>query len=121
MSDQRLIFNSRDELLRIEAHNIVYFEADGNYTHIVFANNLKATVSMTLSTMEERLAQTLNVKKSLFARIGKRHIVNLNYVYKVNPLKKQLVLTDFSTFSYQLEVSKEALRQLKEIMLTIKI
>lgn len=121
MSDQRLIFNSRDELLRIEAHNIIYFEADGNYTHIVTANNIKATVCASLSDMEQKLEQALNVKKNIFARIGKRHIVNLAYVYRINPLKRLLVLTDFSTFSYQLEVSKEALRQLKEIMLTIKI
>ena len=76
---------------------------------------------MNLGQMEEVLAQRLKEKKNIFARIGKRYIVNLGYVYKINPLKKQLVLTDFTNFSYQLDISREALKTLKEIMVQIKI
>ena len=121
MDQQRLIFNSRDEMLRIDVHRIVYFEADGNYTYIVTCNKLKSAVCMNLGQMEDVLAQRLKEKKNIFARIGKRYIVNLGYVYKINPLKKQLVLTDFTNFSYQLDVSREALKTLKEIMVQIKI
>jgi len=121
MDKQRLIFNSRDEMLRIDVPRIVYFEADGNYTYIITCNKLKSAVCMNLGQMEDVLAQRLKEKKSIFARIGKRYIVNLNYVYKINPLKKQLVLTDFTNFSYQLDISREALKSLKEIMVQIKI
>lgn len=121
MDKQRLIFNSRDEMLRIDVSRIVYFEADGNYTYIVTCNKLKSAVCMNLGQMEDVLAQRLKEKKSIFARIGKKFIVNLGYVYKINPLKKQLVLTDFTNFVYQLDVSKEALKTLKEIMVQIKI
>ena len=120
-NNQRLIFNSRDEMLRIDVHRIVYFEADGNYTYIVTCNKLKSAVCMNLGQMEDVIAQRLKEKKNIFARIGKRYIVNLGYVYKINPLKKQLVLTDFTNFSYQLDVSREALKTLKEIMVQIKI
>ncbi len=120
MDKQRLIFNSRDELLRIDVERIVYFEADGNYTYIVTCNKLKSAICMNLGQMEEVLAQRLKEKKSLFARIGKKYIVNLGFIYKINPLKKQLVLSDFSNFTYQLEVSREALKKLKDIMLQIK-
>ncbi|MBQ6079142.1 MAG: LytTR family transcriptional regulator [Muribaculaceae bacterium] len=122
MDSQRLIFNSRDEMLRIDVPRIVYFEADGNYTYIVTCNKLKSAVCMNLGQMEDMLAQRLNKeKRNLFARIGKKYIVNLDYIYKVNPLKKQLVLTDFMNFSYQLDISKEALKTLKEMMVKIKI
>ncbi len=121
MEQQRLIFNSRDEMLRIDVPRIVYFEADGNYTYIVNCNKLKSAVCMNLGQMEDVLAQRLKEKKNLFARIGKKYIVNLDYVYKINPLKKQLVLTDFNSFSYQLEVSKDALKNLKDMMVQIKI
>jgi DNA-binding LytR/AlgR family response regulator len=122
MDRQRLIFNSRDEMLRIDVPNIVYFEADGNYTYIVTCNKLKSAVCMNLGQMEDILAQRLNKeKKNLFARIGKKYIVNLDFIYKINPLKKQLVLTDFMNFSYQLDISKEALKNLKEMMVAIKI
>lgn len=108
-------------MLRIDVHRIVYFEADGNYTYTVTCNKLKSAVCMNLGQMEEVLAQRLKEKKNIFARIGKRYIVNLGYVYKINPLKKQLVLTDFTNFSYQLDISREALKTLKEIMVQIKI
>ena len=122
MEQQRLIFNSRDELLRIDVPRIVYYEADGNYTYIVTCNKLKSAVCMNLGQMEDILAQRLNKeKKNLFARIGKKYIVNLDFIYKINPLKKQLVLTDFMNFSYQLDISKEALKNLKEMMVAIKI
>lgn len=121
MNRQLLVFNSRDEMLRIDVSRIVYFEADGNYTYIVTCNKLKSAVCMNLGQMEDVLANRLREKKSIFARIGKKYIVNLNYVYKISPLKKQLVLTDFSNFAYQLEVSRDALKSLKDIMLQIKI
>jgi len=71
--------------------------------------------------VEDVLANRLKERKSIFARIGKKYIVNLNYVYKINPLKKQLILTDFTNFAYQLEISREALKTLKELMVKMKI
>ena len=117
MDKQRLVFVSRDELLRIEVSKIVYFEADGNYTNIVTCNKIKSTVCMNLGQMQQLLSQRLSEDSSTFARIGKRYIVNLNYVYKINSLKRTLALTDFSNFLILLEVSKDALRNLKEKMI----
>lgn len=121
MEKQRLVFVSRDELLRIEVSKIVYFEADGNYTNIVTCNKIKSTVCMNLGQMQHLLSQRLSEDSSTFARIGKRYIVNLNYVYKINSLKRTLALTDFSNFLFLLEVSKDALRNLKEKMIENKI
>ena len=118
--EQRLIFNSRDEMLRIDVSKIVYFEADGNYTYIVTCNKIKSAICMNLGQMENVLSERLKERKSLFARIGKKYIVNLSYVYKINPLKRQLALTDFSNFLYQIPISTEALKSLKEIMVDIK-
>jgi DNA-binding LytR/AlgR family response regulator len=121
MDKQRLVFVSRDELLRIEVSKVVYFEADGNYTNIVTCNKIKSTVCMNLGQMQQLLSQRLSEDSSTFARIGKRYIVNLNYVYKINSLKRTLALTDFSNFLFLLEVSKDALRNLKEKMIENKI
>ena len=121
MKKQLIEFNSRDELLRLDVQRIVYFEADGNYSYIVTCNKLKGAVSLNLGQVEDVLANRLKERKSIFARIGKRYIVNLNYVYKINPQKKQLILTDFSSFAYQLEISREALKALKELMVKMKI
>lgn len=108
--------NSRDYLLRLDINHIVYFEADGNYTNIVSANKVKHTVGMTLSKMQEVLTANLGEKASRFARIGKSYIISLNYINKIDIPRQLLVLSDGCTFAFKINVSKEALRKLKDLL-----
>ena len=110
-----LYLNSRDELLRIDISKIVYFEADGNYTNIVLANQLRGVVCMNLARMQEMLSERLKEQASIFARVGKRHIINHTYVYQINVLRQKLVLRDGERFAFSLDISKEALKKLKEL------
>lgn len=105
----------RDELLRVDVGTIVYFEADGNYTHIVLENNTRSTVCMNLSTMQRVLDERLQARAAVFARVGKRHIVNLNCVYLISLSRQRLFLSDGRTYSHQLNISKEALKALREL------
>ena len=116
----KLYFNTRDELNRIEVSKIVYLEADGNYTDIVMVNKLRAAVCMNLGEMEKALAEQIGDESKHFMRIGKRFIVNLQYVYSINVLKQQLILSDYDHFAFQINISKDALRKMKELMLTIR-
>lgn len=115
MDGKYLYLNSRDELYKIDISRIVYFEADGNYTNIVLCNKVKGTVCMNLAQMQMVLDQNLKESASRFARIGKRFIVNLDYVYQISVLKQKLVLSDGNVFAFQLNISKEALKKLKEM------
>ena len=119
--EKRILFNSRDELLRLEVGKIVYFEADGNYTHIVSVNKLKATIAASLAKTEEVLTAQLGADATLFMRVGKRFIVNVRYVYSINLPKQHLLLSDQEHFAYQLPVSKDALRRMKELMVQAKV
>ena len=112
-----IFFNSRDELQRIEVSKIVYFEADGNYTDIVMVNKLRASILMNLGEMEKALAAQLGAEAQTFMRIGKRFIINLSYVYSINVLKQQLILSDYDHFAFQVTISKEALKNMKELIL----
>ncbi len=120
MDTNFLFFNSRDELLRIDVSKIVYFEADGNYTKIILANKLCGTVCMNLAHTQSALAAQLKEKAQIFVRLGKRYIINMRYIYQINVIKQRLVLSDESTFAFNLEISKEALKRLKDIMTTKK-
>jgi len=121
MEKDLLFFNSRDELLRIGIDKIVYFEADGNYTDIVMVNKLRASICMNLSEMERALAVQIGDKAKKFLRIGKRFIINMEFVYQVNVLKQQLVLSDYDHFAFQVSISKDALRKMKDLMLITKV
>ena len=102
-----IFFNSRDQLLRIDMAEIVYFEGDGNLTYIVTSNKMKGTVNMNLGKMEEFLANEYGRKASFFLRIGKKYIINMNYVYLINVPKQKLVLIRFPTSFYVKSVKNE--------------
>ena len=106
-----LFFNSRDELLRLDISKIVYFESD--YTNIILTNKLRGIICLNLAQTEKVLEERLKEKARCFARIGKRFIINLNYVYQINVIKQRLVLSDYSSFAFQLEISKEIFLNIK--------
>lgn len=113
-----LFLNSRDEFLRIDISSIAYFEADGNYTNIILANGLKGIVCMNLAKMKEVLEASLKEKAAIFARIGKKYIINLGFVFKIDVARQNLVLSDGISFSYSLSLSKDALKGLKDLFVT---
>lgn len=110
-----LYLNSRDELYRIDISKVIYFEAEGNYTSFMLSNKLKGAICMNLAQMQQVLNDCLKESASVFARVGKRHIVNLTYVYQIGVLRQKLILSDGELFAYQLNISKDALKKLKEL------
>lgn len=114
-NSQFLYLNSRDEFYRVDVSKIVYFESDGNYTNILLNNTLKGTVCMNLAQMQQILADSLKDGASVFARVGKRHIINLKYVFHIAILRQKLVLSDGENFEYHLNVSKDALKKLRDV------
>ena len=121
MTQQRIYFNSRDKLIRLDIQKIVYFEGDGNYTYIVTANKQKVCITLNLSHTEDALALQLGEQAKQFMRIGKRFIVNMNYIYQIDILKQTLMLSDCEHFLFQMRISKEALKVAKELMIQTKI
>ena len=111
-----IYFRSRDEFLRVDLASIVYFEAEGNYTCMVSFNGMKTMVLMNLGKMEQLLSLRFKDAPGTFARIGKRFIINLNYIYRINTLKQELTLSDQHSFSYTLSISKVALKALKDLI-----
>lgn len=110
-----LYINSRDELFKLDVSKVVFFESDGNYTHFMMSHGkLKGSVCMSLTQMQNLLSLSLKEDAAKFARIGKRYIINLNYVYQIAVLNQKLVLSDGERFVYQLTISKDALKSLKE-------
>ena len=118
---KRIYFNSRNRLIRLDIDKIVYFEGDGNYTYVVTANKQKICLTLNLSHTEEALASQLGEVAKQFMRIGKRFIVNMNYIYQVDIQKQILMLSDCERFLFQMPVSKEALKVVKDLVIQAKI
>lgn len=117
-----LLFNTRDELIKVNLKHVVFFEADDNYTHVYFSNGIKASLLCTLSNMEQLIDEKLKRQVQPFIRIGRRYIVNSSCIFQINTLKKKLLLTSFNSPQlYTLSVSKEALKKLKDLYLLDKV
>jgi len=118
---QLIFFNSRDSLLRLQADRIVYFEADGNYTVIMTKNKLKMHVGISLSRMEDVLSEQLREKAAIFMRIGKRFIINREFVFNIDCAHQQLILSDMESFAFSLPVSKDALKKTKDLFILTRV
>lgn len=114
-----MLFSTRDELTRIRLERVMYFEADANYTKVVFSNGVTATLLTSLVHLEKLIAGVLIEKNSIFVRIGKRYVINSAYLFQINVLRQRLVLSDLaSPYTATLSVSKDALRKLKALYTT---
>ena len=111
-----ICFQSRDEFLRVDIASIVYFEAEANYTRLVSFNGVSSLVFINLGKMEELLSLRFKDAPGTFARVGKRFILNLNYIYRINTLKQELTLSDQRSFTYNLSLSKVALKALRDLI-----
>ena len=73
-------------------------------------------VSYQLGQIEKVISSQLGREGAVFIRIGKSLIINRSYIYYINIPKQKLILSDVNTFNHTVTASKEALKQLKELL-----
>ena len=111
-----LVISTSVDLMRTAAEDIVFISSDGNYSSFFFTYGESRVVTMQLGQVERLLAEQLAHSGGDFIRIGKSLIINSNFISYINIPKQQLVLTDGRSTSHGLTASKEALKQLKELI-----
>jgi DNA-binding LytR/AlgR family response regulator len=96
----------------------VWFAADKNYTFLQLNNGQKLVFTFSLQKMEQYLSEKLGKDAKMFARIGKSYIINLNCVYRIDIVKQKLHLFDaVNQKEFTLDVSKEALKNLRKVFI----
>ncbi len=113
---KQLIISTSNDLVRIAPDRIVYISSDGNYSTLVQADGEVRMLSFQLGQIEKMIASQLGSEGNIFIRIGKSLIINRSYIYYINVPKQKLVLSDVETFSHSVTASREALKQLKELL-----
>jgi DNA-binding LytR/AlgR family response regulator len=73
-------------------------------------------VSYQLGQIEKMIASQLGRDADIFVRIGKSLIINRLYIYYIDITKQRLILSDLKSISHTVSASKEALKQLKELI-----
>jgi len=103
-----LPFKSFNGLFLFRPDDIVYLEADGNYACMYLAGGGKEDVFERLGEIEKKLPP------ETFLRAGKSFIINRKYVRKITDNALQLFTP---AGSYLLELSRIAMRQMKDKLL----
>lgn len=111
-----LIISTSIELVRIPPERIVYISSDGNYSMLIQADGETRMVSYQLGQIEKMIASQLDRDADMFVRIGKSLIINRLYIYYIDVTKQKLILSDVRNFSHTVSASKEALKQLKDLI-----
>ena len=78
-------------------------------------------MGLSLTRMETALSEQLREQAAVFMRIGKRFIINRNYVFNIDCAHQRLVLTDMQTFALSLPLSKDALRKMKDLFIHTRV
>lgn len=72
----RIALTTKDGLQFVQSKNIVYCEAESNYTKVVMSDGQKIVVAKTLKDLDETLAG------NHFFRIHNSYLININHVVK---------------------------------------
>ena len=117
MSNKVLIISNSNELIRVKPERIVYVESDGNYSTMVLHDKTEHVFTMNLAHFQQMIEEQLGKEAMTFIRIGKQLIVNRAYIFKINPNKQQLYMSNSEVnIAFELQASKEALKQLKALI-----
>lgn len=93
---------------------MAFISADGNYSDVYLTNGKLHKMTFKLHFFDEKL-QLLADK--MFVRVGKSLIVNRNYIYVINTVSQEMLLSgNRLRVDFKLKASKEALKQLKTLM-----
>ena len=117
MNGKVLIISNANELVRIKPERVVYVKSDGNYSTMVLHDKTEQVFTMNLAQCQQLMEEQLGTEAMTFIRLGKQLIVNRAYIFKINPTKQQLLMSNKQVnIAFELSASKEALKQLKALI-----
>lgn len=112
-----LLPNGGTEVLNVHPGDIVYVRADGNYCLMTMTGGFEQELWISMKRFASIAEEQLSDGPAAFVVVGRSLIVNLSYIYRINPAKGELVLFDSSNPArISLHASSVALSSLKEYL-----
>lgn len=108
-SHKKLLFRNVSGFVIIDPDEIVYIEADGNYSIFHLEADKTETVTSLLHKIEIQLPELK------FFRISRSAIINTSFLKKVNTKQLQCLLVKGQT-EFRVDISREKINELIEIM-----
>jgi DNA-binding LytR/AlgR family response regulator len=86
LNNEKIAFNSRTGTVYLDLQEILYCEAEGNYTEIAVTRGEKHILTTNLGSIEARLSDRG------FARISRSVLINKRYLHKIDRREKKCIL-----------------------------
>jgi len=102
---KKLMFRNNSGILFIDPAEVVYIEAEGNYSVFHLINGRTETVTMLLGKVDEQL------EIQNFFRINRSYIINLDYLKKINTRQLQCILMN-NGFEFRCNISRDKIGEL---------
>jgi two-component system, LytTR family, response regulator len=108
-SGKKIRFNTTGGFILVDPHQIIYIQADWNYSEVYLSREKREVVALNLGTIEELLP------KGFFARINRSVIINLTYLEKVQRVKRLCQLRkDGENFEFKIPILR--IRYLEKLL-----
>jgi two-component system LytT family response regulator len=98
--------NTRSGYILIQPPDVVYCEADGNYTHIQLSCGNRETTTQNLGSIEDLL------KPGAFFRVSRSYLVNLKYLARVDR-KNSLCILEYNGETYPVKIPAQKIKLLE--------
>lgn len=102
----RIKLNTRSGYVLIDPAEIVYCEADGNYTHLHMSRGTSEIITQNLGAIEEVL------DGNAFFRASRSYLLNLNYLTRVDR-KSCNCLLEYSGNSHTIKIPAQKIKMLE--------
>ena len=104
-----LTIKNKSEVIYLPLSNVLYFQADGNYCNIYFADG---SVLNTLTYQRAEIARMMDEQlqeedRRDFVILGKSYLINKNYVLRIQP-SRQLLTFRVNRFGTTKKISLKA-------------
>ena len=104
----KIKLNTRAGYMLIDPAEVVYCEADGNYTHIQLSNGTRETTTQNLGNIDDLL------EGSTFFRAGRSYLLNLKYLSRVDR-KNSHCLLEYPGDSCSIRIPAQKIKMLESI------
>lgn len=113
--DSLLCLSAYDELYVIDLDKVLYMQADDHYTDVYYTSGTHFLLPFGLVKIESRLT-SVDSERFRLMRLGRKYIVNLRRVFRINTVKESIFLSDDLGNNISLHISKPVLRGLIDSM-----
>ena len=108
-----MIYSNLSEFYVLNFQDIIYCGVDDHYTHIYYDTGDSVMLPLALTKLEELLLESPETTDTL-VRVGRKYIVNVDYLVHVNVQKRTIDLRGKLGKYVKLKVSRSACQKLMD-------